>query len=303
MFFIIIGIIIIIASFVLVRSGNNFGRFGAPLRMIGFAVILLGFFTACIIQIDAGHVGVKKLFGDVQTDVLSSGLHVINPLLEVQHMDIKTQNYTMSGMHDEGTKSGDDAIRVLTADGLEVTMDLSVLYRVVPKDAPKLLSQTGMDYEDKIVRPLTRTRIRDNAVYYDAVALYSTKRDEFQQRIFKSIEHDFEARGLLLEQLLVRNITLPATVKATIEQKINAEQDAQKMQFVLQKERQEADRKRIEAQGIADYQHIISESLTDKQLQYESIKAQLEIAKSPNAKVIIMGKGNTPVILDTKDNK
>ena len=209
----------------------------------------------------------------------------------------------MSGIHDEGTKSGDDAIRVLTADGLEVTMDLSVLYRVVPKDAPKLLSQTGMDYEDKIVRPLTRTRIRDNAVYYDAVALYSTKRDEFQQRIFKSIEHDFEARGLLLEQLLVRNITLPETVKATIEQKINAEQDAQKMQFVLQKERQEADRKRIEAQGIADYQHIISESLTDKQLQYETIKAQLEIAKSPNAKVIIMGKGNTPVILDTKDNK
>jgi regulator of protease activity HflC (stomatin/prohibitin superfamily) len=303
MFFIIIGIIIIIASFVLARSGNNFGRFGAPLRMIGFAVILLGFFTACIIQIDAGQVGVKKLFGDVQTDVLPSGLHVINPLLEVQRMDIKTQNYTMSGMHDEGTKSGDDAIRVLTADGLEVTMDLSVLYRVVPKDAPKLLSQTGINYEDKIVRPLTRTRIRDNAVYYDAVALYSTKRDEFQQRIFKSIEHDFEARGLLLEQLLVRNITLPATVKATIEQKINAEQDAQKMQFVLQKERQEADRKRIEAQGIADYQHIISESLTDKQLQYETIKAQLEIAKSPNAKVIIMGKGNTPVILDTKDNK
>ena len=303
MFFIIIGIIIIIASFVLARSGNNFSRFGTSLRAIGFAVILLGFFTACIIQIDAGQVGVKKLFGEVQTDVLPSGLHVINPLLEVQRMDIKTQNYTMSGMHDEGTKSGDDAIRVLTADGLEVTMDLSVLYRVVPKDAPKLLSQTGMDYEDKIVRPLTRTRIRDNAVYYDAVALYSTKRDEFQQRIFKSIEHDFEARGLLLEQLLVRNITLPETVKATIEQKINAEQDAQKMQFVLQKERQEADRKRIEAQGIADYQHIISESLTDKQLQYETIKAQLEIAKSPNAKVIIMGKGNTPVILDTKDNK
>jgi regulator of protease activity HflC (stomatin/prohibitin superfamily) len=303
MFFIIIGIIIIIASFVLARSGNNFSRFGTSLRAIGFAVILLGFFTACIIQIDAGQVGVKKLFGEVQTDVLASGLHVINPLLEVQRMDIKTQNYTMSGIHDEGTKSGDDAIRVLTADGLEVTMDLSVLYRVVPKDAPKLLSQTGMDYEDKIVRPLTRTRIRDNAVYYDAVALYSTKRDEFQQRIFKSIEHDFEARGLLLEQLLVRNITLPETVKATIEQKINAEQDAQKMQFVLQKERQEADRKRIEAQGIADYQHIISESLTDKQLQYETIKAQLEIAKSPNAKVIIMGKGNTPVILDTKDNK
>jgi regulator of protease activity HflC (stomatin/prohibitin superfamily) len=138
--------------------------------------------------------------------------------------------------------------------------------------------------------PVSRTRIRDNAVYYDAISLYSTKRDEFQQRIYKSIEKDFNSRGLRLENLLVRNITLPESVKQTIEQKINAEQDAQKMQFVLQKERQEAERKRIEAQGIADYQRIISESLTDKQLQYETIKAQLEIAKSPNAKIIVMGK-------------
>jgi regulator of protease activity HflC (stomatin/prohibitin superfamily) len=142
--------------------------------------------------------------------------------------------------------------------------------------------------------------IRDNAVYYDAVSLYSTKRDEFQARIFKSIESDFKKRGLLLEQLLIRNITLPGPVRTSIEQKISAEQDAQKMQFVLQKERQEAERKRVEAQGIADYQRIISESLTDRQLQYESIKAQLEVAKSPNAKVIIMGKTGTSLILDSK---
>ena len=86
---------------------------------------------------------------------------------------------------------------------MEVTIDLSVLYHVVPHDAPKLLQQTGMDYEDKIVRPVTRTRIRDNAVYYDAVSLYSTKRDEFQQRIYNTIERDFKARGLILENLLV----------------------------------------------------------------------------------------------------
>lgn len=301
MLLIILGIIIFIAGLSITRGNDNLRRFGNPVRIIGFTVILLGIATSCVIQIDAGQVGVKKLFGKVQEDVLTSGLHFINPLLDVERLDIKTKNYTMSGVHDEGKQSGDDAIRVLTADGLEVTMDLSVLYRVVPKDAPKLLRETGADYEDKIVRPLTRTRIRDNAVYYDAVALYSTKRDEFQQRIFKSIEKDFNARGLLLEQLLVRNITLPESVKATIEQKINAEQDAQKMQFVLQKEKQEAERKRVEAQGIADYQRIISESLTDRQLQYESIKAQLELSKSANAKIIIMGKGNTPVILDSKD--
>ena len=300
MILLILGFIIIIAGGAIARSDEKLKRFSGVARVIGFVIMLIGVLVSCIIQIDAGQVGVKKLFGKVQKDVLSSGLHFINPLLEVEKLDVKTQNYTMSGVHDEGMKTGDDAIRVLTADGLEVTIDLSVLYRLVANDAPMLLQETGSDYEDKIVRPITRTRIRDNAVYYDAVALYSTKRDEFQQRIFKNIEIDFKKRGLLLENLLVRNITLPQSVRVTIEQKINAEQDAQKMQFVLQKEKQEAERKRVEAQGISDYQRIISESLTDKQLQYESIKAQLEIAKSQNAKVIIMGKGNTPVILDSK---
>jgi regulator of protease activity HflC (stomatin/prohibitin superfamily) len=295
----ILGLIIIFAAKFLTNNPHT-SRFTNPTRIVGVIIILLGILTSCVIQIGAGEIGVQKLFGKIQNNVLSSGLHFINPLFEVERLDIKTKNYTMSGVHDEGAQSGDDAIRVLTADGLEVTIDLSVLYRVVPGDAPKLLQLTGIDYEDKIVRPVTRTRIRDNAVYYDAVSLYSTKRDEFQQRIYNSIEKDFKSRGLLLENLLVRNITLPESVKQSIEQKINAEQDAQKMQFVLQKERQEAERKRIEAQGIADYQRIISESLTDKQLQYESIKAQLEIAKSPNTKIIVMGKGNTPLIMDTQ---
>lgn len=299
MAFIILGLIIIFAARFLAHNQTT-QRFTNPTRVIGLIVILLGVLTSCIVQINAGEIGVQKLFGKIQKSVLQSGLHFINPLVDVQHIDIKTKNYTMSGIGDEGQKAGDDAIKVLTADGLEVTIDLSVLYRVVPDNAPKLLQLTGIDYEDKIVRPVSRTRIRDNAVYYDAVSLFSTKRDEFQQRIYKSIEKDFQARGLLLENLLVRNITLPESVRKTIEQKINAEQDAQKMRFVLQKEQQEAERKRIEAQGIADYQHIISESLTDKQLQYESIKAQLEIAKSPNTKIIVMGKGNTPLIMDTQ---
>lgn len=299
MVFIILGVILFIVGLVMSKNDET-RRFANPLRIVGLLVMVIGVVTACVVQIEAGQVGVKKLFGQVQNDVLGSGLHFINPLLDVEQMDIRTLNYTMSGVHDEGAKSADDAMRVLTADGLEVTMDLTVLYKVLPSDAPKIVRETGLDYTDKIVRPLTRTKIRDNAVYYDAVALYSSKRDEFQQRIFKSIEQDFRQRGLILEQLLVRNITLPQSVRTTIEQKISAEQEAQKMQFVLQKERQEAERKRVEAQGIADYQRIISEGLTEKQLQYESIKAQLELAKSTNAKMIIMGRGNTPVILDSK---
>jgi regulator of protease activity HflC (stomatin/prohibitin superfamily) len=207
----------------------------------------------------------------------------------------------MSGVHNEGDKEGDDAIRVLSADGLEVVIDLTVLFKVMPSEAPRIYKELGVDYINTIVRPVSRTKIRDNAVYYDAVALYSTKRDEFQDRIFKSIASDFRQRGLILEQLLVRNINLPNSVKQTIESKINAEQEAQKMQFVLQKEKQEAERKRVEAQGIADYQKIISAELSDKQLQYEMIKAQKEIATSTNTKIIIMGNSkNTPLMISDK---
>ncbi|MEI2739174.1 MAG: prohibitin family protein [Chitinophagaceae bacterium] len=297
---IIIGILILIGGIFLQRS-PEYNRFAKVVRSIAVGLMLIGVLSKCIIQINPGQIGIKTLFGKVQNDILSSGLHIINPFVEVLRLDIKTQNYTMSGVHDEGTKSGDDAIRVLTSDGLEVTIDLTVLYKLLPSEAPRLIRETGTDYTDKIVRPLTRTKIRDNSVYYEAVSLYSNKRDEFQQRIFKSIEEDFKKRGLVLEQLLVRNITLPASVRATIEQKINAEQDAQKMQFVLLKEKQEAERKRVEAQGIADYQRIINIGLTDQQLQYEQIKAYLELAKSQNSKVIIMGKGNSPIILDTKN--
>jgi regulator of protease activity HflC (stomatin/prohibitin superfamily) len=300
MFLIITGIILLIVATVVLKNNPALQKFKPVSSIVGFLFILLGIITSCIKQIDGGEIGVKVLFGSIQNDVLGSGLHFINPLLEVKRLDVKTQNYTMSGINDEGQKAGDDAIRVLTSDGLEVTIDLTVLYKIVAADAPRLLRETGDDYRDKIVRPITRTKIRDNAVYYQAVDLFGNKRDEFQQRIYKSIEDDFKKRGLMLEQLLVRNIALPNSVKASIESKINAEQDAKKMEFVLLKEKQEAERKRVEAQGIADYQRIINTGLTDQQLQYEQIKAMKDLALSANAKVIVMGKGTSPLIIDGK---
>lgn len=299
--FIILGIILFFVGFTLKNNvANPLSKSANILRIIGVLLVASGLFSSMFKQVNAGKVGVQSLYGSVQSGVLESGLHLINPLMDVTDFDIQTQNYTMSAVHDEGEKSGDDAIRVLSNDGLEVVIDLTVLFRILPSDAPKIYKQIGENYSDKIVRPITRTRIRDNAVYYDAVALYSTKRNEFQQRIFKSIEDDFKKRGLVLEQLLIRNINLPASVKTTIESKINAEQEAQKMTFVLQKEKQEAERKRVEAQGIADYQKIISTGLSDKQLQYEQILAQKEIATSPNTKVIFMNGKNSPVILSDK---
>jgi regulator of protease activity HflC (stomatin/prohibitin superfamily) len=301
LFLLILGILILIATATILKNNPSLEKFRSIGRLSAIALIIAGILVSCIIQINPGEIGVRILFGNIQKDVLGSGLHFINPLLDIQKLDVKTQNYTMSGVNDEGDKSGDDAIRVLTSDGLEVTIDLTVLYKVVAPDAPKLLRETGSDFKDKIVRPITRTKIRDNAVYYQAVELFGTKRDEFQQRIYKSIESDFMKRGLMLEQLLVRNITLPNSVKASIESKINAEQDAKKMEFVLQKESQEAERKRVEAQGIADYQRIINTGLTSQQLQYEQIKAMKELSLSTNSKVIVLGKGNSPIILDAKE--
>jgi regulator of protease activity HflC (stomatin/prohibitin superfamily) len=298
MTFIVIGILILLVALIVVRTVPWMRSHRVQVTILAWCIFALLLIFASVVQVEPGMVGVKKLFGKVNNKTLESGLNFINPLAEVVMFDIKTENYTMSGVADEGAKKGDDAIHVLSADGLEVVVDLTVLYRVVPSEAPRILKEVGTDYRNVIVRPICRTKIRDNAVYYDAVALYSTKRDEFQSRIFSTIESNFKDRGLFLEQLLVRNITLPESVKAAIESKINAEQEAQKMTFVLQKERQEAERKRVEAQGIADYQRILTSSLTDKLLQYEMIKA---ISSSPNSKLIVMtnNKG-LPIMVDTK---
>jgi regulator of protease activity HflC (stomatin/prohibitin superfamily) len=269
MFFFILGVFVIIVGLTLSKMNPALGSYARTGRLIGAVMILLGLSTACFVQIEPGQVGVQTLFGKVQTGLLTEGLNVVNPLVDVNRFDVRTQNYTMSAVHDEGDKEGDDAIRLLTSDGLEVVIDLSVLYRIQPEKAPEILRTLGADLKDKIVRPVSRTKIRDNAVYYDAISLYSTKRDEFQQRIFQSIEKEFSARGIVLESILIRNVTLPQSVRTTIESKINAEQEAQKMKFVLDKERQEADRKRVEAQGISDYQRILTSTLSDKLLQYE----------------------------------
>ena len=299
MFFIVLAIILLIVGFAL-RSVIKTPAVTNLLRVVAVVLLVVGIGSSCFVQIEAGQVGVPTLFGKASDNVLGSGLHFINPLVVVKRFDVRTENYTMSGVADEGEKQGDDAIRVLTSDGLELTLDVSVLYRVIASQAPNILRTIGEDYRGVIVRPVTRTKIRDNATFYSAVDLYSNKREEFQQKIFIGIDKDFQSRGLELQQLLVRNITLPASVKTAIEEKIQAEQAAQKMEFVLQKERQEAERKRVEAQGISDYQRIVSSTLTTNQLQYEMIKAYKELALSSNGKVLIMGdmKGGVPIILN-----
>jgi regulator of protease activity HflC (stomatin/prohibitin superfamily) len=293
----ILGIIMFLVAVVLKGQNDQKLVQGSKiLRLTGIALAVTWAATSCFVQIEPGFVGVQTLFGKVQEGQLNSGLNFINPVVNVVDFDIKTQNYTMSGLHDEGDQAGDDAIRVLSNDGLELVIDLTVLYKIKPSEAPRILRELGTEYKKLIVRPIARTKIRDNAVAYNAVDLYSTKRASFQKSIFDDIEQEFKSRGIILENLLIRNISLPTSVKTAIEAKINAEQEAQKMEYVLQKEKQEAERKRVEASGIADYQRIINANLTSNQLQYESIKAYKEMANSSNAKIIVMD-GKSPLIL------
>lgn len=293
MFLFIIGIITIaIGIYTTSRSPSQ--RTIRRLMIFGGGLLtLIGLLTSIIRQVDAGHVGVQLLFGQVQSSILYEGLNFVNPLVEVKQMSIQTQNYTMSGQTDE-RGIGDDAIHVLSKDGLEVSIDLTILYRIKPNEAPKIYRQIGINYQDKIIRPITRTGIRESATYYDAISLFSDKRESFEETIRNKIYNEFMKRGIILERLLVRNITLPKSVKESIERKITAVQEAQRMQYVLQKERQEAERKRVEAQGIADAQRIINSGLTEKILQFEMIKIQKELVNSPNSKIIILGGKQSP---------
>ncbi|OGU16203.1 MAG: band 7 protein [Ignavibacteria bacterium GWB2_35_12] len=296
---IIVALIILAIGIWGTKEESPLRKYKSLVLIAGAVVFIIGLGTASIRQISPGHVGVQVLFGKVQSHVLYEGLSLVNPLIDVTEMSTQTQNYTMSGSFDEGAKQGDDAIRVLSNDGLEVVIDLTILYRVVATSAPKIYRSIGVDYQDKVIRPTARTGIRESASYFDATDLFAEKREAFEQKIRNQIEKAFKERGLVLEQMLVRNISLPASVKESIERKITAVQDAQRMKFVLEKEQQEAERKRVEARGVADAQKIVNEGLSDRVLQFETIKIQKELVTSPNAKIIILGnsKGTTPFII------
>ncbi len=287
----IIGLLLMIIAIVGGKTNESIYRVRGLMILGGIVLMTITIAYASVVQINPGEVGVKVWFGEVQNDVLPPGLNVIVPFMEVEPISTKTRNYTMSGMEDnqQGRVITGDPVKVLSKDGLEVTIDVTVLYRVLSSEAPVILQEIGFDFEDKIVRAEARTRIREFAVQYDAVELYSGKRDEFQQRVDESIRSVFNARGLLLESLLIRNISLPESVRKSIERKINAIQEAERMEFVLDKGRQEAELKRVEARGIADAQSILNEGLTPKVLQYEMIKMQKDLAESQNTKIIMLG--------------
>jgi regulator of protease activity HflC (stomatin/prohibitin superfamily) len=244
--------------------------------------------------VDPGQAGVVILFGKVQPDVLPSGLHFINPFSEVVPMEVRTRNYTMSGISDEGQKKGDDSIPVISSDGLTVKLDASIFYHLEQDRVPQIYREIGPDVEGIIIRGQIRTALRDAAAGLSATELYTTQRQAFVDNVSRTLKTAFQARGIVLEQMLLRNVLLPEQITSAINDKIAADQAAQKMIFVLEKEKQEAERKRIEAEGQAKAQQIVSASLTPQILEYQRIQALRYVGEKGN--LIITGSGGTPLI-------
>ncbi len=231
--------------------------------IVGFIILVNS-----VITIPAGNTGVQSLFGKVKDKELSEGLHLINPFMAINRMSIRTEEYTMSGTTGEGERTGADQISALTKEGLPIDLDITIQYRLVEDTASEVYRKLGLNYQEKIIRPVIRSVIREIIAKYDAKDVYSEKRSEITASIKEGLVRAIEPRGILIEQVLLRNVILPAKLSASIQAKLQSEQESQRYDFVLSKEKKEAERKRIEAEGQKDAQRIINESLTPKYLQY-----------------------------------
>lgn len=231
-------------------------------------LLLIWLFFASIVIVDAGQTGVYSLFGKVRDQELKSGFHLVIPLAKVTKMSIRTEEYTMSITQGEGQRSSADAIASLTKEGLNVDLDMTVLYRLQEEKASDVYRELGLDYDEKIIRPSIRTSIRDIIAQYDAKDIYSDMREEVAQKIQENVASDLVPRGITVENVLLRNVKLPDNLANAIQEKLQAEQEAQKYDFILQREKKEKERKIIEAEGQRDAQRIINESLSTNYLYY-----------------------------------
>ena len=245
--------------------------------------------TRCFTTIPAGHVGVVNFFGTVSDMTLKSGINGMNPLASVIEMSIQTQELK-------------EVMDVPSKEGLTVQLEVSILYHLNPEKAADVYKTVGEAYEAVIVEPQFRSVTRGVTALYEAKALYTSEREHLSQLILKDLRDVTDARGISVESVPLRRVGLPPGLSQSIESKLQAEQESQRMEFVLTKERQEADRKRIEAQGISDFQKIVTVTITEQLLRWKGIEATEKLAASPNAKVVVIGAGKDglPVILDTK---
>jgi prohibitin 1 len=259
---------------------------GSKILILAAAIFALIFFFSSVVSIPTGHVGILTLFGRVTGETLNEGIHVINPLKAVDKLSVQTQSLKESA-------------NVPSNEGLILALDTSLLFHLDRSKAAEVFQKVGANYAEKIVEPTLRAAIRASTSSHTANALYTNARELVQQQIQDQLTTELAPRGVIVENILLRDVQLPALLKSSIEAKQQAEQDALRMSFILQKETQEAQRKRIEAQGIADFQKIVAQGISSQLLEWKGIEATEKLATSANSKVVIVGNSKTglPIIL------
>jgi regulator of protease activity HflC (stomatin/prohibitin superfamily) len=264
-------------------SGGGFLR-GVGVLVGAVLVLILAWMS--IAYVPAGHVGVLTIFGRVTGEVLSEGTHFVNPFKVNNTMTARTQEVKESAS-------------VPSNEGLIISMDTSLLFRIDPAKAPDVYRTVGPNYTDVVVEPNLRSAIRESTASHSANTLYSGEREAVAKQIVETLNEKLKGRGIIIESILLRDIQLPQALKSSIEAKQQAEQESLAMSFRLQKEKQEADRKRIEAQGIRDFQQTVAQGISSQLLEWKGIEATETLAKSPNTKIVVIGgqKSGLPLIL------
>jgi prohibitin 1 len=259
------------------------------LGIVVLGVLLLILVYASVAYVPAGNVGVLTLWGRVTGEVLPEGTHLVNPFKGNNTMSIRTQE-----LKETASVSSDE--------GLVMTLDTSLLFRLSPEKAAEVYQKIGPLFVDVVVEPNMRSAIRSVTAAHSASALYTGGREEVAQKIYDELVRQLSTRGVEVQSVLLRDIQLPQMLKTSIEAKQQAEQDALRMAFVLQKEKQEADRKRIEAQGVRDFQLTVTQGISQQLLEWKGIEATEKLASSGNAKIVIIGntKNGLPLIMEPR---
>ena len=286
MLFIIAILAAIVAGFVYRNSKKRMQKSEANFAFIGMIVAILVALLQCFTIIPAGHTGVIDFLGYVSDNTLKPGVNIVNPMAKVEKMSIKTQELK-------------EVMNVPSEEGLGVELEISLLFKLNSEKANDIYKTVGPNYSDIILVPQFRSVVRGVTARYEAKALYTASREKLAGEIVEELEKLVGPRGITIEQAPLRQITLPSRLTQSIEEKLQAEQESQRMQFVLQRESQEADRKRIEAKGIADFQEIVSKGISEQLLKWKGIEATEKLANSNNTKVVIIGSGKDglPIIL------
>jgi regulator of protease activity HflC (stomatin/prohibitin superfamily) len=254
------------------------------LGFLGFLVVI--FLFSAVTRVDSGAVGVLTLFGRVTGEALPEGIHLINPFKTNHELSIRTQELK-------------ETASVPSSEGLVLNLDTSLIFHLNPDKAAEVYQKIGPGYVEVLIEPNLRSAIREATASHSANALYSGEREMVAKQIVGQLTDLLGKRGFVVESILLRDIQLPNTLRASIELKQQAEQEALAMNFRLQKEKQEAERKRIEAAGVRDFQQIVAQGISSQLLEWKGIEATENLAKSPNAKIVVIGSGKNglPLIL------